>query len=140
MTENQPLQAPVYIQAPPRVFKDDDRVHFAKTFPRIPVLIMSYLQVIAFVICTVTQIIMFNIRSPRLTKADFGTGIWTGFVFGIAGSIGLMAANRPTHCMIVAFMVMSIFASLMSIPLITFSGIVIGEPFFLRVTGLWGLE
>jgi hypothetical protein len=56
MTEDQPLQAPVYIQAPPRVSKDDDRVHFAKTFPRIPVLIMSSLQVIAFVICTATQV------------------------------------------------------------------------------------
>ena len=28
--------------------------------------------------------------------AVVGTGIWTGFFFGISGGIGLVAANRPS--------------------------------------------
>jgi hypothetical protein len=43
------------------------------------------------------QIILFGVRSHHSIN-DIGAGIWTGLFFGIAGTIGLMAAHRPSHC------------------------------------------
>ena len=58
--------------------------------------------------------------------SDNGTGLWTGVFFAIAGVVGLMASRRPSYSMVTAFMVLSIIASLFTIPLIVFSGIGIG--------------
>ena len=60
-------------------------------------------------------------------EAYIGTGIWTGFVFAIAGGVGLMASQRPSYSMITAFMVLSIIASIFALILIVVSGIGMGS-------------
>ena len=60
-------------------------------------------------------------------EAYIGTGIWTGFVFAIAGGVGLMASQRPSYSMITAFMVLSIIASIFALILIVVSGIGMGR-------------
>ena len=47
--------------------------------------------------------------------------------FAIAGAVGLMASQRPSYSMVTAFMVLSIIASLFTLPLIVISGIEMGE-------------
>ena len=64
-----------------------------------------------------------------------GTGIWTGVFFAISGGIGLAASQRPSYCMVTAFMVMSIISALFAIPLIVFAGIGTGS-FSRHYTGL----
>ena len=59
-------------------------------------------------------------------EAYIGTGIWTGFVFAIAGGVGLMASQRPSYSMVTAFMVLSIIASIFALILIVLSGIGMG--------------
>ena len=58
--------------------------------------------------------------------ACVGTGIWTGLFFAISGGVGLVASQRPSYCMVTAFMVMSIISTLFAIPLIVLAGIDIG--------------
>ena len=60
-------------------------------------------------------------------EAYIGTGIWTGFVFAIAGGVGLMASQRPSYSMVTAFMVLSIIASIFALILIVVSGIGMGR-------------
>ena len=57
----------------------------------------------------------------------YGTGLWTGVFFAIAGGVGLMTSQRPSNCTVTAFMVFNIIASLFTLPLIVFSGIEMGE-------------
>ena len=59
--------------------------------------------------------------------AYIGTGLWTGVFFAIAGAVGLMASQRPSYSMVTAFMVLSIIASLFTLPLIVISGIGMGR-------------
>ena len=47
--------------------------------------------------------------------------------FAIAGAVGLMASQRPSYSMVTAFMVLSIIASIFTLPLIVISGIEMGE-------------
>ena len=66
--------------------------------------------------------------------AYIGTGLWTGVFFAIAGAVGLMASQRPSYSMVTAFMVLSIIASLFTLPLIVISGIGMGG---YRGHGIW---
>ncbi len=58
---------------------------------------------------------------------EIGAGIWSGFFYALAGAIGLYSARKSTSCTVVTFMVLSIFAALLSICLVTFAGIGLGE-------------
>ena len=59
--------------------------------------------------------------------ACVGTGIWTGLFFAISGGVGLVASQRPSYCLVTAFMVMSIISTLFAIPLIVLAGIGTGR-------------
>ena len=75
-------------------------------------------------------------------EAYIGTGIWTGFVFAIAGGVGLMASQRPSYSMVTAFMVLSIIASIFALILIVLSGIGMGYRYRYRSSSrfLFGME
>ena len=70
--------------------------------------------------------------------------IWTGFVFAIAGGVGLMASQRPSYSMVTAFMVLSIIASIFALILIVVSGIGMGFRYSYRSRSssrfLFGME
>ena len=53
----------------------------------------------------------------------YGTGLWTGVFFAIAGGVGLMTSQRPSNCTVTAFMVLSVIASLFAITLVVSSSV-----------------
>ena len=70
---------------------------------------------------------MILLAHERNGVADVGAGFWCPIFYGVAGVLGLLAAWKPTTCSVVSFMVLSIIASLFTIPLVTFSGIGFGQ-------------
>ena len=63
---------------------------------------LSIVQLVCAVIAIITQIILLGRRETlyRDSKviADIGTGMWTGFFFGVTGLIGLFASQKPSKC------------------------------------------
>merc|ERR1712083_244539 len=100
--------------------------HIAKVFPKKVMLICGILQLSCAASVAITQMILLGISS-RHGIAEVGHGLWCGLFFGIAGGIGLIAAHRPSYCLVIAFMVLSIIAALFSLPLIILAGISVGE-------------
>merc|ERR1712062_590345 len=104
-----------------------------KLFPTKTMKVCSILQLICAGTAALTQVILFVVDQQRYGSiSDVGAGIWTGLFFGIAGGVGLIASQRPSHCSIIAFMVMSIISSLFAIPLIVISGIGLGTSGYRR--------
>jgi len=125
-----PTAAPIYLTIPQNVSdvnRQSKRDRMEKLFPKKTILTCSILQLICAGTAAITQLILFVVDPEGYSSiADIGTGIWTGVLFGIAGGLGLNASQRPSHCSVIAFMVLSIIASLFAIPLIVISGIGIG--------------
>ena len=46
---------------------------------------------------------------------------WTGAFYAIAGGIGFAASQRPSNCIIINFMALSLFSSIFALPLIATS-------------------
>ena len=48
----------------------------------------------------ITHIILLGNRGSLLNEhiADVGTGVWTGFSFGVTGLIGLFTSQKPSKC------------------------------------------
>merc|ERR1711962_172912 len=88
-----------------------------KLFPTRVVKILSIIQLVCAVLAFVMQMIVISTGEGD----HFGTGFWTGIFFGISGGIGVLISQRPSHCNIIAFMVMNIFSSLFCIPLLVFA-------------------
>jgi len=122
-----PTSAPIYLTIPQNVNSQSDKDHIEKLFPTKTMKVCSILQLICAGTAALTQVILFVVDQQRYGSiSDVGAGIWTGLFFGIAGGVGLIASQRPSHCSVIAFMVMSIISSLFAIPLIVISGIGLG--------------
>merc|ERR1712049_24430 len=119
-----PTSAPIYLTIPQNVNQQSDRDRIEKLFPKKTMSVCSILQLICAGLAALTQVVLFVVDPSRYSSiADVGAGIWTGVFFGFAGGVGLIASQRPSHCSVIAFMVMSIISSLFAIPLIVFSGV-----------------
>merc|ERR1711860_353600 len=119
-----PTSAPIYLTIPQNVNQQSDRDRIEKLFPKKTMSVCSILQLICTGLAALTQAVLFVVDPSRYSSiSDLGAGIWTGVFFGFAGGVGLIASQRPSHCSVIAFMVMSIISSLFAIPLIVFSGV-----------------
>jgi hypothetical protein len=128
-----PTSAPIYLTIPQNVSSQSDKDHIEKLFPTKTMKVCSILQLICAGTAALTQVILFVVDQQRYGSiSDVGAGIWTGLFFGIAGGVGLIASQRPSHCSVIAFMVMSIISSLFAIPLIVISGIGMGTSGYRR--------
>jgi len=128
-----PTSAPIYLTIPQNVNSQSDKDHIEKLFPTKTMKVCSILQLICAGTAALTQVILFVVDQQRYGSiSDVGAGIWTGLFFGIAGGVGLIASQRPSHCSVIAFMVMSIISSLFAIPLIVISGIGMGTSGYRR--------
>jgi len=127
ITHNQ-QQQPIVITLPPNLTSSqDEKTKIEKTFPQKFMLWLSILQLTFGAIAVLSHIILFNVAADTYGIHEAGFGIWTGVVFAIAGGVGLLGANRPSNCTVVAMLVLSIISSLMTIPLLIFSGIGLGD-------------
>ena len=52
-----------------------------------------------------------------------GQGIWCGIFPTIAGGVGIASAKKPSKCIIIALMVLSILSALMTIPRLKIDGL-----------------
>jgi len=104
----------------------------SKLFPRNTVLILSVVQFVFAILTVILQLII--IAKKRCYRygaywqcynpiGEIGSGFWTGIFFGISGGMGFLVSQRPSHCSIIAFMVMNIVSSLFCLPLIVLAGI-----------------
>ena len=60
---------------------------------------LSIVQLVCSVIAIITHIILLgNHGNHRNWVADIGTGVWTGFFFGVTGLIGLFTSQKPSKC------------------------------------------
>ena len=57
---------------------------------------LSIVQMVCAVIAIFTQILLLGTTGPSV--AYIGTGMWTGFFFGVTGLIGLFASQKPSKC------------------------------------------
>merc|ERR1711953_396513 len=115
----------VFIALPSASNSESKKEHIAKVFPKKVMLICGILQLSCAASVAIIQMILLGISSRH--HAEVGHGLWCGLFFGIAGGVGLIAAHRPSYCMVIAFMVLSIIAALFSLPLVVLAGISVGE-------------
>jgi len=100
--------------------KPSNEERFAKKTAKI----LSIIQIILGIISILAQSILIMIYySARHSYAGIGEGIFCGIFFIIAGTLGIVAARKPSTCGISAFMVLSIIASLFSAVLLIMSSI-----------------
>ena len=99
--------------------KKMEKARIEKLFPKKTRLILSILQLVFAGLAGLMQIILFCY--DRWGIALTGMGIWSGFFFGIAGGVGLIAAHRPSRRSLKAFMVMSIIGTIFAVILIVIS-------------------
>ena len=61
---------------------------------------LSIVQLVCSVIAIITHIILLGNRGSLLNEhiADIGTGVWTGFFFGVTGLIGFFTSQKPSKC------------------------------------------
>ena len=62
---------------------------------------LSIIQLVCSGIAIITQITLIGNRAGYSLSndiANIGTGIWTGFFFGITGLIGIFASQKPSKC------------------------------------------
>ena len=73
---------------------------------------LSIVQLVCSVIAIITHIVLLGNRGTQKTSddicecsrnadehiADIGTGVWTGFFFGVTGLIGLFTSQKPSKC------------------------------------------
>jgi len=136
-----PTSAPIYLTIPQNVNSQSDKDHIEKLFPTKTMKVCSILQLICAGTAALTQVILFVVDQQRYGSiSDVGAGIWTGLFFGIAGGVGLIASQRPSHCSVIAFMVMSIISSLFAIPLIVISGIGLGTSHHALMVPLFSIQ
>jgi len=119
-------QTPVFFTIPQQNGSVSEKEHINKVFPKKSMLVTSSLQITCGAFAALTHMILLGLTHETFPSV-IGVGLWTGFFFGLAGGIGLIAMNRPSSCTVVAYMVLSIIASLNCLILLIFSGIGFGS-------------
>merc|ERR1712018_1017472 len=114
----------VIVQAPVANTRTPDRDHFKKFFPKKAVMGMSIAMIIAGALSVILQII-----AIFLSHIHIGQGIWWGVFFIITGGLGVAAANKPSNCSIITFMVFSIISAVMAVPDMVFDAFCATAPF-----------
>jgi len=131
--QNNAQPAPIILTIPNQNNTQSDKEHILKLFPKNTILTLSIIQLVCGALAAISQIVLLGIAG-RHSFADVGTGIWTGFFFGISGGVGLVASNRPSNATIIAFMVLSIISGLFCLPMIVLSAIGFGDQYRYRYT------
>jgi len=108
----------IMVQAPTSV---KPKVDYAKRFPKKFMITLSSIQLVMGALAIITQIIGLSTRDPDAHYV--GTGIWCGVFFGLSGLFGVIASLKPSFSTIVTFMVMTIIASVFSLPLLIISSL-----------------
>jgi len=108
----------IMVQAPTSM---KPKVDYAKRFPKKLMITLSSIQLVMGALAIITQIIGLSTRRPDAHYV--GTGIWCGVFYGVAGLFGIIASLRTSFSTIVTFMVMTIIASVFTIPLLITSSI-----------------
>jgi hypothetical protein len=109
-----------------------DTIYFAKTFPKKVFIILSILQIVSSAMAFNSHI--FIIISTTRDFRELGTGIWCGFVFGLSGGFGCLAAHKPSARKIAAFLVTSVVSVGFCIPLAVLSTFEVIEDRYLQHT------
>lgn len=119
----------VIVQAPPThgsvQQKRSDEEHYRKFFPKKTILGLSVFMLVAGILSMLFQIALICMaqgsrRSYRHYMAFIGQGIWCGIFPTIAGGVGIASAKKPSKCVVIALMVLSILSAAMTIPNLTF--------------------
>jgi len=119
----------VIVQAPPThgsvQQKRSDEEHYRKFFPKKTIFGLSVFMFVAGILSILFQIALICMahgshRSYRYYIAFIGQGIWCGIFPAIAGGVGIASAKKPSKCIIIALMVLSILSAAMTIPNLTF--------------------
>jgi len=119
--------APIVLTIPTQNESKSEKEHILKVFPKKTILTFSIIQLICAALAAILQICLIGIHdSYYFTISYVGAGLWCGFFFGISGGIGLIAAQRPSNCTLIAYMVLSIISALFALPLLAFAGIGFG--------------
>merc|ERR1712008_374335 len=117
--------APIVLTIPTQNESQSEKQHILKVFPKKTILTFSIIQLTCAGLAAVLQLCLIGMHDSYYFSTSYvGTGLWTGFFFGISGGVGLVAVQRPSNCTLVAYMVLSIFSVL---PLIIFAGIGFGD-------------
>merc|ERR1711936_192040 len=133
--QNTTQPPPIVLTIPTQNDAKSEKEHILKLFPKRTILIFSIIQLVCAGLAGILQMCVIGIDQGRYYTyfpAVVGTGIWTGFFFGISGGVGLVASNRPSHATIIAFMVLSIISGLFCLPMIVLSGIGFGDQYRYR--------
>merc|ERR1711899_114513 len=86
---------PIVLTIPTQNDTKSEKEHILKLFPKRTILIFSIIQLVCSGLAGILQMCVIGIDQGRYYTyfpAVVGTGIWTGFFFGISGGIGLVAA------------------------------------------------
>jgi len=90
---------------------------YSKIVPTNVLGLLGAIQLIIAAIAITSQIITM-IHYDAFPLALIGTGIWSGFLFGLSGVFAMWAGVRPSLCSIITCMVFSIIAASICVPLI----------------------
>ena len=69
-----------------------------KQLPKRAIKVLGISQLVCAFIVIITQIILISHMGTDFDIPAIGTGIWTGFFFGVTGLMGLFASQKPSKC------------------------------------------
>jgi len=109
---------PIIINLPP-IDPSHEKEKIIKSFPKRTMMVLSMLQIICGFLAIVFQVAQYLVDDYRWRGLyEYGWGIWTGVIFAASGLVGLIGAFKLSKCMVIAFLVLNIIASLFTLCLI----------------------
>ena len=117
-TLEQTASNPIVINLPP-VDPNHERDQIKKSFPKRVMMLLSILQIVCGGLVFLLQIIQYFVERPHNNWVYIvGWGIWTGPIFAASGLVGLIAASKPSKCIVKAFLVLNIISAAFTMCLI----------------------
>merc|ERR1719158_886615 len=100
----------------PSIDPSNEKEKIKKSFPKRTMMILSILQIICGCLAVLFQVAHYFVDGRRYRYGPniyiAGWGIWTGIIFAASGIVGLIGAFKPSKCMMIAFLVLNIIASI----------------------------